>query len=225
VSGATSTTCPAYRVVRETGRKLYPGANPGIVTYLVEVFDSTSFLRGFINPNSPIFAAFNSDKPAFLEAPYDTNRDVSGGSYNTGGFTGADNYGLSVLTHGNIIMDGYIDALGQIRCSQQVYMNDQLDPLNMSVISGQVHHRYIGASITLTASDYTIGDRVTLVMIFAGSYTVTFNSANFRTQGGQFASGGAGMFTISFVAANIANNSSATPVIRLVETSRTSALT
>ena len=67
VTGATAANCPKGRVLRENGRKLYPSANPGVTTYLVGVFDDKTFLNGFIDPNSPLFAPFNTDKPVYLD--------------------------------------------------------------------------------------------------------------------------------------------------------------
>ena len=67
VSGATAANCPKGRVLRENGRKLYPSANPGVTTYLVGVFDDKTFLNGFIDPNSAVFAPFNTDKPVYLD--------------------------------------------------------------------------------------------------------------------------------------------------------------
>jgi hypothetical protein len=67
VTGATAANCPKGRVLRENGRKLYPSANPGVSTYLVGVFDDKTFFNGFIDPNSPLFAPFNTDKPVYLD--------------------------------------------------------------------------------------------------------------------------------------------------------------
>ncbi len=180
-SGANDTTCPAYRVLRETGRKLYKDSNPGVSTYLVEVFDSVSFIRGYINPNSPIFAPFNTDKPAFLDNPvYDANRDVSGGSYNTGNFTGVDNWGQSILTHGNIIMDGYIDALGQIRCSQQNTATVvAATPYTADIITAQTYYLTCsGTTATINATNMNIGDRATIIIkaTNGSGCTVTFGT-------------------------------------------------
>jgi hypothetical protein len=85
-SGATITAanCPAGRILREVGRKLFPGANPGLVLgdsyqgtpvtnnnlnkMWVLVFDSVTGLRGYIDPNAPQFAVYNSDRnPAFVD--------------------------------------------------------------------------------------------------------------------------------------------------------------
>lgn len=100
VSGATAATCPAGRVLRDNGKRLYPGANPNVNYAMIGVFDPQTFLSGFINPNSPIFAMFNSDKPYFTDnlgdgrnAGFDSNLSS----------TGLVNEGLAVLTQGNVI--------------------------------------------------------------------------------------------------------------------------
>ena len=62
--------CPAGRVLRESGRKLYPKANPGIKQYYVGVYDPVTYLNGFIDPNGGIFAEFNTNKPHYLEDNY-----------------------------------------------------------------------------------------------------------------------------------------------------------
>ena len=66
VSGATPTTCPKGRVLRENGKKLFPDANPGITKYMVGVYDAITGLTGFIDPNAPVFTMYNSDKPTYL---------------------------------------------------------------------------------------------------------------------------------------------------------------
>jgi len=63
VVGATAATCPANRILRENGKRLYPeGANPGVSTLMVGVYDSITGLKGFIDPNAPPFAVYNTDK-------------------------------------------------------------------------------------------------------------------------------------------------------------------
>ncbi len=37
LSAATTVNCPKGRILRETGRKLYPGINPGISSMMVNV--------------------------------------------------------------------------------------------------------------------------------------------------------------------------------------------
>lgn len=66
VIGATASSCPANRILRENGRRLYPEANPQISTLLVGVYDNVSGLSGFIDPNAPKFAVYNSDKAYYM---------------------------------------------------------------------------------------------------------------------------------------------------------------
>lgn len=82
VTGATSSSCPAGRVLRENGRKLYPGAHNistvnGVVTtfppstVMVGVFDNQSGLNGFIDVNAPMFTLYNGDRANYLKDPVD----------------------------------------------------------------------------------------------------------------------------------------------------------
>ena len=65
VPGASTGACPVGRILRETGRKLYPGVNPGITTPMVAVYDNVSLLSGFIDPNSAAFAVYSTDASYF----------------------------------------------------------------------------------------------------------------------------------------------------------------
>jgi hypothetical protein len=89
--------CPKGRVLRENGRKLHPGANPGVGKYLVGVYDSVTFLNGFIDPNEHVFATFNTDKPYFA----DNDNDSESGSVNDNQ-SEDDDLGNPVYTRGNI---------------------------------------------------------------------------------------------------------------------------
>jgi hypothetical protein len=100
VSGANPVNCPAGRVLRDNGKRLYPGAHPNITYGMIGVFDPQTFLAGFINPNSPTFAMFNSDKVYFT--------DNIGDSYNAGYDSNLSsivsvNQGLAVYTQGNVV--------------------------------------------------------------------------------------------------------------------------
>ena len=70
----TTANCPAGRILRESGRYLYPGANPGLqageTNYQVgfnhiwtKVYDAVTGLSGFIDANSPIFAYYSDERP------------------------------------------------------------------------------------------------------------------------------------------------------------------
>lgn len=69
VGTGTSSNCPGNRVLRENGRRLVPDATPctpAITTLLVGVYDAVSGLSGFIDPNSPKFAVYGTDRANWL---------------------------------------------------------------------------------------------------------------------------------------------------------------
>lgn len=104
VTGATSGNCPAGRVLRENGKKLFPGAHPintvngSAVTFppstvMVGVFDNQSGLSGFIDVNAPMFAVYNGDRPNYLKDAVDP----------VGGLT---DQSAPTLTNGNVTVGG-----------------------------------------------------------------------------------------------------------------------
>lgn len=108
VAGASSANCPAGNVLRENGKKLYPGAHSGVTTYMVGVFDMVSGLKGYINPNDPMFAPYNSERPLYQPDSV----------YTTDGST--KNLGPSVLTLGHIAASGDVSTAGQVIASDQI---------------------------------------------------------------------------------------------------------
>lgn len=99
VSGATSLNCPAGNVLRENGKKLFPDAYPGVTTYMVGVFDIINSLSGFINPNDPVFAPFNGDRPNYLKDSVNSQ---------------SKNIGAPVLTQGNVVCSGDLITAGNL---------------------------------------------------------------------------------------------------------------
>jgi hypothetical protein len=89
VGTGTAATCPANRILVENGKKLYPSGlaisnnttygapNPGVTTYMVGVYDPGSFLSGFIDPNSQVFAPYNTDKPNYVPRGVNPNGNTS----------------------------------------------------------------------------------------------------------------------------------------------------
>ena len=89
VGTGTSATCPANRILVENGKKLYPSGlaisnnttysapNPGVTTYMVGVYDPGSFLSGFIDPNSQVFAPYNTDKPNYVPRGVNPNGNTT----------------------------------------------------------------------------------------------------------------------------------------------------
>lgn len=99
VSAATSVNCPPGRILRENGKKLFPDAYPGVSTYMVGVFDILNNLSGFINPNDPVFAPFNGDRPNYLKDSVNSQ---------------AKNLGAPTLTQGNVVCSGDLITAGNL---------------------------------------------------------------------------------------------------------------
>jgi len=117
-----SDQCPKGRILRENGRKLYPGANPNVDAYFVGVYDSVTFLSGFINPNESRFAVFNSDKPVYLS----DNHYAFDGVSEDGSEADEYDLGAPVYTKGNIeTVNGNIiaNAAGFPKESEYYYNN------------------------------------------------------------------------------------------------------
>ena len=116
-TNATVLNCKAGHILKENGRKLVPGANPGVTRYMVGVFDSSSYLNGFIDPNNNLFAVYNTNMPNFLARNVDSpatavDGDLSGNDmgppvYTNGTVTALGNVtsvaGNVVATAGNVV--------------------------------------------------------------------------------------------------------------------------
>lgn len=94
VSAATVLNCPKGHVLRETGRKLYPGINPGVSTMMVSVYDDNTMLNGYIDPNSPIYTVFNGDKASFIP----NNNQLGAPVYTRGSVEALDGVAASKLS-------------------------------------------------------------------------------------------------------------------------------
>jgi hypothetical protein len=130
VGTATAANCKAGTVLRENGKKLYPpgmvtansttfnGApNPGITTYMVGVYDPNTFLSGFIDPNSKLFAVYNSDKPEYVPRGINANgnAEIDQGApvYTIGSITGNSVTATTTVTAGT----GVVATAGQVRAA------------------------------------------------------------------------------------------------------------
>ena len=105
----TAALCPAGRILREAGRKLFPGVHPGLVAtdtwngtavgssvsytghMMVLVFDAVTGLRGYIDPNNEILTVYNSDRA----------NDFVDATENPGG--APTRLGSSIYTAGNVV--------------------------------------------------------------------------------------------------------------------------
>ena len=119
VTGATAANCKQGALLVETGRKIYPGANPGVRTYMVAVFDNFSGLNGFIDPNSTAFTPQNTDRPYYIATggsnTVDPTSDLAPPVYTRGNIFGSSNLDISgsakiyngiTVNNGGIINNG-----------------------------------------------------------------------------------------------------------------------
>lgn len=102
--------CPKGRFLYENGRKLYPGTHPSITTYMVGVYDPVSFLSGFIDPNSKLFAPMNTDKSYVAQVT-----DAAAGIFGISPSSGVErDQGPGVLTLANSQFGANVDISGNL---------------------------------------------------------------------------------------------------------------
>ena len=172
------TKTPQGRILRENGRKLYPVANPGVKKFYVGVYDSVTFLSGYIDPNESVFAIHNSDRPTYI--PNQGGEDSSDGE--TEGSVDPD-YGPPVYTAGDITtVAGNVAALNQNGNSVIGVFNriqgdcdDSTNLLSLSTISfGAICGLPESNTILIKAIDLTGGFPGTgVIMASDGSITNT----------------------------------------------------
>lgn len=199
VTGATAGNCPAGRVLRENGRKLYPSANPGITTYMVGVYDAQTMLSGFIDPNAGVFQIYNTDKPTYLLDGVEPT-------------LGTTDQGPSVYTRGTVTAIGDITTsggniaatLGAITAGKQIRSTTvtALGTGSTFVIDaslGQVFTLTTNANATVTATNLAAGQVVYIIVTGdAGGRTIDFNT-QFRTLNAGVRTINASLCTFSFV--------------------------
>lgn len=192
VVGATCDTCPAGRILRENGRKLYPDANPNVKDYMVGVYDSVTFLSGYIYPNANIFALYNSDRPTYIPDDGDSSDGETEGSVD---YQPGANYGPPVLTSGNVLSsDGFVGVQSTVQHGTS-YAGSYLN-VNKSIIQAGVNYPTAECPSTIfspqtTATLYPDGTiesfnstNQTVVRLTANGKI--YNTGNTTTQGDTF---------------------------------------
>jgi hypothetical protein len=145
----TAGECPAGRVLRETGRKLYAtAAYPGVSTYMVSVYDSVLGVNGFIDPNSTLFAIYNVDKPNFIDAA-----STEQASFGPPVYTGS-----TVTARGNITStNGNVAAtVGSVSAGTTVTAGTGITSTTGNIIAAAGNVSAVGST-----SDVTAGRNVT----------------------------------------------------------------
>ena len=223
----SSSNCPAGRILREVGRKLYPGVHPGLAVgdtfngsvvgttitnhYWVAVYDNVTGLRGFIDPNASIFAVYNSDKSVELTDA----GELQGG-------TPLARLGSSVFTAGDVVSGGQIrsTAVSALTTVTGTGGTTQAVDPTLSQFFTLTSNASGAATLTLTASSAPAG---ATVRIYVSATTVQNTVITFGTgfvkSGTLTVTAGAGPVTQNYLITFIGNGTS------LIEVGRTAALT
>jgi hypothetical protein len=213
VGTGTSATCPANRILVENGKKLYPSGlaisnnttygapNPGVTTYMVGVYDPGSFLSGFIDPNSQVFAPYNTDKPNYVPRGVNPNGnttiDQGPPVYTLGSVTAGTTVtaGTSITAGTNITATGVLTGTELVvqnartltqsttttltaDCSLASYFKIVINAANnfqldaSNVVDGQIVVIAINTSGNASTPTITLGDNIRGVSP-AGTFAVT----------------------------------------------------
>ena len=185
VTGATSGNCPAGNILRENGKKLFPDAYPGVTDYMVGVFDILNNLSGFIDPNDPVFAPFNGDRPNYLKDSVNSQ---------------AKNLGAPTLTQGSVLCSGDVVSSGQVR-SQDITTLVTVDGApNTAVLDvslGQVFKLTTTKAVTINPSNILPGSHVYLIVTGGGAHAVTFGTG--IKSSGPLSATNTDVFTLHFI--------------------------
>jgi len=186
IPGLTSQKCPKGSLLRENGKKIYPGQHLNINgttnnQYMVSVFDDQTFTRGFINPAAQIFTPMNSDQPSYIadlrnsinDTQYDPSFDV-------------DNLGAPVFTWGDILANGNMDISGNqmlygnlstigiisgySSITARTYLASGVVTVNLSGINAYVDSTK-GNTFIINLSTGTLANTGTLFLYFGASTT------------------------------------------------------
>ena len=113
------TSVPKGSFLYENGRKLYPGAHPGVNTYMVGVFDPVTFVTGYIDPNSKVFTPMNTDKPVDTAA----TETAAEGVFGTDPNTETSDLAQPIFTRGDILAEGNMDISGNAEIHQNLLVD------------------------------------------------------------------------------------------------------
>jgi len=188
VTDATSVNCPAGHILRETGRRLFPGAHPGVTTLMVMVFDVDSQLKGFIDPNASVFAVFNTDKPCELVDGTDTTLGVHRGPsvFTFGSVTAGT--GVVATTGGVTATAGGVTATaGSIRAATVTNSTTTTGALTVNPALGNVFtfSATLTGAVTIAATSVasTSGQSITVMFTDGGGRALTAADATFVLNG------------------------------------------
>jgi hypothetical protein len=201
-AGIPATSTLQGSILSETGKKLYPGANDGVNTLLVSVYDNTSLLTGYINPNSPTFALLTTDKPPYMGQGVDPGTNLS------------TNLGNSIYTHGSVIADGFGTYSGLLSTGQSLTVGTTAK-IGASLSTGT--SATIGTTLsvggnistgTLVVAPSTLATHMFLQVGGTGQTSYTNASIGSTPAGNNSNVGGAGNVTITNISTTAVTGSS-----------------
>jgi hypothetical protein len=171
-AAANANNCKAGHILRENGKKLLKDVHPDLVdpnntsvsySYLVGVYDSNSFVSGFIDPNCPLFAPFNTDKSY--------SNDILTEAVDAA--TGLTDEGPPVYTRGDIITtNGNMTAtIGNITATAG---NIVATAGNITATAGNI----AATAGSVTAGTYIAGALQTIIAYNTGLANVVWNNSS-----------------------------------------------
>jgi hypothetical protein len=189
VGTGTAANCPANRVLRENGKKLYPSGlyvannttyaapNPGVTTYMVGVYDPVSFLNGFIDPNSKLFAPYNTDKPEYVPRGINPNG-------NTEVDQGPPVYTLGSVTAGTTVTagTGVVATTGQLRADTvTIDTTTTGGTITIDFALGQVFKftATMGSAVTLATTNNAKGAVAYIIFSNGGGRTIIGDGSSY----------------------------------------------
>ena len=164
VPGANASKCPAGRILRENGKKLYPGVHSGISIFMVGVFDSESLLSGYINLNEAVFAPFSGEKPLFLEDRSKGDNTIP--------------LGAPVYTQGHVYAGSDIVSVnGQVRSNNVTALEaDSSGNILLDISLGQVFTLTVTGNMNLMTINEAPGGKVYLKITGSGAGLLSFGT-------------------------------------------------
>jgi hypothetical protein len=181
VGTGNASNCRANRILRENGKKLYPSGiyeannttygapNPGVTTYMVGVYDPVTGLNGFIDPNSKVFAPYNTDKPEYVPRGINPN-----------GNTEVDQ-GPPVYTLGNVTAGATLTATSLVVQNANTITQAAAVAQTMNCALGSYFKVVVSTidNFTINATNVTDGQLVVMVLnstAAAVTPTITFGT-------------------------------------------------
>ena len=171
----TAVNCPAGRILRETGSKLYPGVHPGLAVgdtfsgtvfgttatnkYWVKVFDAQTGVSGFVDPNSSLITLYNSDKALEIQDALE----------NAGGV--ATRLGQPVNTAGNVTLGGQLALTGTTKAITYVVTTSPY-AFGTAANLGPFYSFAAAAAVAITATSVP-PTGTTLTIFYSGAFTTT----------------------------------------------------